>query len=121
MPNLPTPSVTPGTRALENEGAARQVTVILILAFLMFAIDHHLLTEEKDRLGTEGTGDFAKRYLAWAVLFVVLVAGADFTTTSVLAVSFAWLILLYMVLNSGPTVFARVQEMVTEVEREPST
>lgn len=48
----------------------------------------------------------------WGVVAVTLAIFADITSTAELAVAFAWLILVAVLLHSGPRVFTNIQTVV---------
>lgn len=75
----------------------RTVTVLWLLAFMMYALDRELF-HGVDKPQEETTEQFLKTYAAWGALYIVLVAGADFEATRELAVAFALVIFISILL-----------------------
>lgn len=87
----------------------------MLVAFLLHGAANSIFTEEKNKVGTETTEEFFKRWIAWGVLFVVLFLGADIPTTSELAVAFAWLIAFFVIFNNGDYVANGIRDLVNQV------
>src|SRR4051812_31496332 len=92
----------------------RPVTVMMLLAFLVWFVGNDSFKKEHDTQGTKTTTDFVKPYLGWAVLYIVLTAGTDFQPTAQLSSGFAGLILLSVLFVYGPDVFDKVSGMFQE-------
>lgn len=54
----------------------------------------------------------SRSLLGWGVIFIVLVAMADFESTANLAASFAWLIFISVLLLYGPTAFGNLSSLL---------
>jgi hypothetical protein len=71
-----------------------QITTLMLLSFLMVQIDKGNLSKDFSVPQEEGTLGFLGQYVAWAFLYIVLIAGADFEPTRDLALAFALLIFI---------------------------
>lgn len=74
--------------------ATRTVTVLWVMAFLLYAYDHGVFSTDATKPQAEQTHEFLARYAGWGIMGFILIAGTDFEVTRELSVAFAFVILL---------------------------
>lgn len=81
----------------------RQVVLLTTFSFIVFTVGENAKT---------GKLPDGKQLIAWGLLFIILVAIADFPSTASLAAALAWLVMLSVFLINGYDFFTKLTETV---------
>lgn len=113
---LPRPSI-PDVRS-RLAGNRRQITLALIVAFVIQVVSQVKEPSGKDKLTQAKLAAGGTNFIAWIVVVMFLAIASDFDATSDLARAFALLILLTVLLRSGPKAMENVQKLTEQGSKE---
>lgn len=86
---------------------ARQILILQSLSFLVYVVG-----SSTNKVGGETTLPAPQQLAGWALLTFILFAMSDLTSTAEVAVAFAWLIFISVLLLYGVDLFDRLSDMV---------